>query len=359
MNKTLAQYIEESEQWIDSPALGDDFAINIREECLLESHIVEVSEDAIVIEADDQMMEMLESYGMLGEKELAERIQRYGAVGSNPGQGYTVSEAGRGHRDGRDGDYEDEDEDGQTMADRARRDGRGGDEDNDSQAHPQPPMKDPWNYVQDSEADFRRVLELAGISETETNTTDPLADKAAALAPVGADGSQEPVTTMDESVMSSIDMDLRHIARTQRMDALVDAMRGEFGIKTQQYLQGMMDDVEHSLEQRGQQLTDAETKLRMLMDRIQEIYSQDLDEAEYQGREVPLGKPMANTDGKSKSKVYVKDPKTGNVKKVTFGDPNMRIKKSNPARRKSFRARHRCENPGPRTKARYWACRSW
>ena len=79
-------------------------------------------------------------------------------------------------------------------------------------------------------------------------------------------------------------------------------------------------------------------------------------EAEYQGRNVPLGKPMQG-DVK-KFKVYVKNEK-GNVVKVTFGDPNMRIKKSNPERRKSFRARHNCDNPGPRTKARYWSCRKW
>ena len=88
-------------------------------------------------------------------------------------------------------------------------------------------------------------------------------------------------------------------------------------------------------------------------------YDEDrqLNEAEYQGRKVQLNKPMQG-DVK-KFKVYVKDPKTGNVKKVNFGDPNMRIKKSNPARRKSFRARHNCDNPGPKTKARYWSCRKW
>ncbi len=82
-----------------------------------------------------------------------------------------------------------------------------------------------------------------------------------------------------------------------------------------------------------------------------------LEEAEYQGRKVPLGKPMRG-DVK-KFKVYVKDPKTGNVKKVNFGDPDMKIRKSNPKARKSFRARHNCANPGPRTKARYWSCRKW
>lgn len=94
---------------------------------------------------------------------------------------------------------------------------------------------------------------------------------------------------------------------------------------------------------------------------------EEMDEAEYQGRKVPLGKPMRG-DVK-KFKVYVKDPKTGNVKKVNFGhggtsakragQKTMKIKKSNPARRKSFRARHNCANPGPRTKARYWSCRAW
>lgn len=81
-----------------------------------------------------------------------------------------------------------------------------------------------------------------------------------------------------------------------------------------------------------------------------------VNEAEYRGRKVSLGKPMKG-DVK-KSKVYVKGPK-GNVVKVNFGDPNMKIKKSNPKRRKSFRARHNCDNPGPRWKARYWSCRAW
>lgn len=83
---------------------------------------------------------------------------------------------------------------------------------------------------------------------------------------------------------------------------------------------------------------------------------ESLDEAEYRGRKVPLGKPMRG-DVK-KFKVYVKKP-NGKIVKVNFGDPNMRIKKYIPARRRSFRARHNCANPGPRHKARYWSCRKW
>ena len=82
-----------------------------------------------------------------------------------------------------------------------------------------------------------------------------------------------------------------------------------------------------------------------------------LEEADYRGRKVPLGKPMRG-DVK-KFKVFVRDPKSGNVKKVNFGDKKMRIKKSNPKRRKSFRARHKCSTAKDRTSARYWSCRAW
>ncbi len=91
-----------------------------------------------------------------------------------------------------------------------------------------------------------------------------------------------------------------------------------------------------------------------------------LNEAEYQGRKVKLGKPMRGDI--KKFKVYVRNGE-GNVVKVNFGhggtsakragQKTMRIRKSDPARRRSFRARHNCDNPGPRTKARYWSCRKW
>ena len=93
------------------------------------------------------------------------------------------------------------------------------------------------------------------------------------------------------------------------------------------------------------------------------IDENDLFEAEYRGRKVKLNKPMRG-DVK-KFKVYVKNKK-GNVIKVNFGHggtsakrKTMRIRKSNPKARKSFRARHNCDNPGPKTKARYWSCRKW
>ena len=89
---------------------------------------------------------------------------------------------------------------------------------------------------------------------------------------------------------------------------------------------------------------------------MKENYLNTLEEAEYKGRKVKLGKPMRG-DVK-KFKVYVKNPK-GNVVKVNFGQKGMNIKKNNPKRRKPFRARHNCDNPGPRHKARYWSCKKW
>ena len=246
--KKLTDYMAESE----SPVVGDTFAINIREECLIESHIVDVVEDGVVIEGDDRLFELLEEYGY-----TTETIRRYGAVGSSPGMGYSLGE----------------------------------DDINDA-------------CSDDSDQELQLIRSRAGLAETapyqpetDADHNDPLAAKAADDAAVGA----------------------------------------------------MEEDGVDPVNAQGQDAED-------LHGQATSSVAGAVDEAEYQGRKVQLGKKMAG-DVK-KSKVYVKGPK-GNVVKVNFGDPNMRIKKSNPARRKSFRARHNCDNPGPRWKARYWSCRSW
>lgn len=87
-------------------------------------------------------------------------------------------------------------------------------------------------------------------------------------------------------------------------------------------------------------------------------YDDVQEDAEHEGKKVTLNKPFRTPDGPKKFAVYVKNDK-GNVVKVTFGDPNMEIKRDSDDRRANFRARHNCDNPGPKDKARYWSCKMW
>lgn len=81
-------------------------------------------------------------------------------------------------------------------------------------------------------------------------------------------------------------------------------------------------------------------------------------QGEKEKSKVKLNKPFRTPKGPKKFSVYVKNEK-GNIIKVNFGDPNMEIKRDDPNRRKNFRARHNCDNPGPKWKARYWSCKFW
>ena len=246
--KTLRDYIVETEATAHTPRVGDSFAIEFGNDCLIESHVVDVMEDGIVIAGDARAIQMLESQGC-----KMETIRRYGAVGSNRGMGYTLEE-------------ESIDEHGGGIG----------------------PSRAWQDYMGEQDV-VNRVMELAGIARPmdEDEGEGQLVAKTLELEPTGPTS-------------------------------------------------GVIDE-------------------------------DDMDEAKYQGREVALNKPMAG-DVK-KSKVYVRDPATGNIKKVNFGhggtsakragQKTMKIKKSNPDRRRSFRARHNCDNPGPKTKARYWSCRAW
>jgi hypothetical protein len=91
----------------------------------------------------------------------------------------------------------------------------------------------------------------------------------------------------------------------------------------------------------------------------EESIDEDLqEEVIHEGKKVTLNKPFRTPDGPKKFAVYVRNDKN-NVVKVTFGDPNMEIKRDDPERRKSYRARHNCSNPGPKWKANYWSCKMW
>lgn len=260
--KSFKDYLVETELMEESPTVGDIFEIEIaREELVLESQVIELVEDGIVIEADDTMMRILMHVGYLTEYSNMPTAQD----SISPIHGKT------------NGEYSSDDdlEEQQGMSPRAQ----DAFKDLDATVTGSTPAQ-----AQDAELEKFRQRAKSGNTGTARNKMSPIdqfeLDKKFGKVPPGTS-------------------------------------YGDY----------------------------------------QKQQNQPTNEAKYQGREVPLGKPMKGDV--AKSKVYVRDPKTGNVKKVNFGDPNMTIKKSNPARRKSFRARHNCANPGPRTKARYWSCRAW
>jgi len=117
---------------------------------------------------------------------------------------------------------------------------------------------------------------------------------------------------------------------------------------------GLVEPEEYDVE--DEDMVDFISFMRSYSKQLSEANCGCVYEAEYQGRDVKLGKPMQG-DVK-KFKVYVKNP-AGNIVKVNFGQKGMKIRKSNPAARKSFRARMNCDSPGPRHKANYWSCRKW
>ena len=236
--KTLRDYIVEAEQWVDTPAAGDDFEIELEDGTLIETYIMATEGSAILLDATDEI------YSALGQwAELCEDVE----LDEDQGAGQVLAKA-----------------------------------------------------VDDAPVDT-----MSDIDEEEM-TPDQIRARVEKNIPQAIKGMIQDYKTMDDN-----------------------EFKQTHGMTRQEFIQKLSPEARNYY----------------------------MGEAKYQGREVPLGKPMAG-DVK-KSKVYVRDPATGNVKKVNFGDPNMKIKKSNPARRKSFRARHNCANPGPRTKARYWSCRAW
>jgi hypothetical protein len=239
--KTLKEYIAESESWMQTPADGDVFAIEFEDDTLVETYIIEVADDCILLDATPEIMAVLEQWAALED--------------TDEGDSNVILE---------------------TM-------GYGG------------------------------LVGEGNIEDLEKNIAS------AAVKPI----------PMEEGQMKEL---MWRDAERMTLEQFVDKYGDEEWIR--EFWNAIMG---------------------------------DLDEAKYQGREVTLNKPMAG-DVK-KSKVYVRDPATGNIKKVNFGhggktakrlgQKTMKIKKSNPARRKSFRARHNCDNPGSKLKARYWSCRAW
>lgn len=366
--KSFQDYLNEADVYVNGPVEGDTVDIEFTVDEGVSTYVLESTNESVTLYADDTLMSLLESQGYIEEK-----IQRYGPAGSNNSIGYSLEENDIAEGAMKDKDIELQDYNrmspqqffasyGMKKTDWALKN-------SDLLKNQQIDWSgsSPWDFVKETS----RMLELAGCKRMEEDqAADVLAKKELATAITNPMPGVHEEENVQEGVMSEIDIDLHEIARNEDYDRLYDLLTASSA--TGQFVQDMYYDVARDYGLHPDD--DNDVILDRLMDRISDDYgdpdfdpAEQMDEAEYQGRKVPLGKPMRG-DVK-KFKVYVKDPKTGNVKKVNFGhggtsakragQKTMKIKKSDPARRRSFRARHNCDNPGPRTKARYWSCRAW
>jgi hypothetical protein len=401
--KTLRDYFEQQKHIHDRPVTGDLFALNMREECLLESEVIEHDDESITLLADNQLMQMLESYGAFEDKMIdvdGTDVDQYD---------YDTEEEVAEGSEQQINDYD-------TWSDKVSAQG--------GEVYPQKDrvrmVAQSWDGDTIGEFNLRTnqgyiISSSKGVAEGSDDKTD--AKERLAQLEKQFDSSYE--YSDDHSVWK------KHNAIRQEMDRLKKIIGQDVSEEKQKGVDGKAcwkgykrmgtkqkggKTVDNcvKMEDHGPENPDAEynqgeydregdmakdqlrtidsaaeelyaiisanenlpewvqAKITLAMDYIDTArdylksnkYAEDAqtNEAEYQGRKVQLGKKMPG-DVK-KSKVYVKNPQ-GRVVKVNFGDKKMRIKKSNPARRKSFRARHNCANPGPRHKARYWSCRSW
>jgi hypothetical protein len=319
--KSLKEYLAEAELLETVPSIGDVFEIEIaREEIVIETTVVGYTEDGVILEADDTMMKILKHVGYLTEdSNMPTARDSISPIHSN-----------------------------------ANRD-RSNDDDLEEADDPdfkwgQDTFTDKWGGVNKYDPKTNSYKSTGPVTPNDPETsitvvqTHNMLDKNGKTVRndfTNQGFARNPETGTGSYVASRTNKDNEF---TQDYQKNVSKPWMDYSINKAKYDANKMlpkpDDTEYQSAPQGPMAP----------------FRATTNEAEYRGRTVPLGKPMKG-DVK-KSKVYVKNAK-GNVVKVNFGDPNMKIKKSNPKRRKSFRARHNCANPGPRTSARYWSCRAW
>ena len=322
--KALADYIAESERAYSQPVPGDYFAINIREETLFETWVCDETADGIVIYADDTGMALLEQYGYLGDAVMEmHHIDDYEA----DSDGSDVDVVDQGEYDFEGDQAKDQ---LRTIVRAARRLNGMLDDDDNLPEWVQMKITKAEDYI-DTAADYMESNREQGVAEGfGTNPT-------------------QPGTWHGHKIVAN--------RKTPKGSFLILQNKNDNRYEIHRQTPNAVGGLEFvSVHKTPEEMQTAFRQLTGVDESNQEMSEGDMAEAKYQGREVPLGKPMAG-DVK-KSKVYVRGPK-GNVVKVNFGQKGMKIKKNIPGRRKNFRARHNCANPGPRWKARYWSCRAW
>lgn len=328
--RDILDLINEMSEEEGSVELHDEFDIELSEDVVIESGVIDINEDGILIEGDDFSLQLLAEHGLILEetdwsKYDEPTVSRIAKGKTKPVDrtDYNVPPAMRDKMQGKPG-FEKRKEKLKQMG--AMEEGLSGAHDYDSALK-----------------NLKSFVDYAKANPDENYASDPASKMQTNLALDAVQKLSQEFSKAKKSDYAEIMRDLHgEISgwKSERVAPMSNLIKGVLGTLTfpKEMKEGSADEPVHPDQDSDDKRFD------------------DLDEAKYQGREVPLGKPMKG-DVK-KSKVYVKKP-DGKVVKVNFGDKKMRIKKSNPKRRKSFRARHNCKNPGPRWKARYWSCRAW
>ena len=303
--------------------IGDDFGISFNEEFEIGTEVVDILEDGIVIELDETAIGYLSQNGFTFEEVQLDEDKKKGVDGKACWKGYRYA----GKEQKSDGSYKDKCV--KVKEDR----------DDDEPLTFSPGTNAHMTSLQGKIlTSYSELVDIFG--EPQFGPDDRTGDK---------------VTC--EWIIDFSDGTVATIYDWKEQETPMHKTQWHVGGKSREAYWNVLEVIDRYKE--DQKIEDPRDYAEKSADLDASHYGQreTLElEAKYQGREVTLNKPMAG-DVK-KSKVYVKGPK-GNVVKVNFGDKKMRIKKSNPNRRKSFRARHNCKNPGPKWKARYWSCRAW
>ena len=336
---------ELSEERDDIVNLYDSMDIELSEDFVIETGVVGFTKDGVIVHLDEDAMEMLDLNGILIESEeteeeaIDESVVNEDAVGSFKNKLSSSNDPFEMIYDAISGNYGDEIRDAmQEMYD---------DVVNDSgyRLHPDDDFEKIIEIVVDQLVDDSEDYKLDEISDIKRLAGQEEVDEGLGKALLGGAALIAAITGVNK-------MQADHMMKTEPQLIKLAQMHQEAVKQGDEYKARELEDrIEKTMDH-----ISVTGRPVMGPDGQPIVPGEPIGEAEYQGRKVPLGKPMQG-DVK-KSKVYVKKP-NGKVVKVNFGDKNMRIKKSNPGRRKNFRARHNCDNPGPRWKARYWSCRAW
>jgi hypothetical protein len=343
--KKLAEYFAESEQGSKRPVVGDTVDIVVNEELAIEAGVLESTEDKLVLEYDERGISLLEALDLVegfnpdsfeGENDdFGLGTLRYKAMVDDNGRVQVIHDSITVETGGPNSPEEfrelsDEDQIYALEAAQEHAEETWNERD-DKYAHGESVEKESAYVGVDKMPKRSQAEAMADADDRFTDLLNKLLGKKPTVStkPVKEDGDEK-FTDKEIKMAFGILNDPRFKGGNmteivRRIDAIADGLSDHPSVKK-------------ALQRTNEDIT---------------------DEAKYQGREVKLGKPMSGDV--AKYKVYVKDKKTGNVKKVNFGDKNMEIKRDDPKRRKSFRARHGCgtSKASDRTKARYWSCRMW